>query len=57
MAQLPLAPALQPWQVRRLGINQFRGPLGAVVALILLRRSLLVPAVLVQYLAVLVVRL
>jgi hypothetical protein len=57
MAQVPQVPVLLPWQVRRLGINQFRGPLGAVVALILLRRSLLVPAVLVQYLAVLVVRL
>jgi hypothetical protein len=57
MAQVPQVPVLLPWQIRRLGINQFRGPLGAVVVLILLRRSLLVPAVLVQYLAVLVVRL
>jgi hypothetical protein len=57
MAQLPLAPALQPWQVRRLGINQFLGPLGKVVVLVLLRRPLLVPAVVVQDLAVLVVLL
>jgi hypothetical protein len=46
---------LRPWQVRRLGINQFRGPLGVVVVPVLLRRPLLVPAVLVQDLAVLVV--